>query len=67
LLDPEHSRIDGYLTLFLYFSFFLLSKLLEFTTNGEKQDDCLDGLGDEVEELKGDSSSEQRLGPAMWG
>ena len=52
LLYPEHRRVDRHSTLLLYFRFFLLSKLFEFATKGEKQNDCLDGLGDEIQKLK---------------
>ena len=40
------------MTLLFYFRFFLLSKLSEFATNREKQNDSLDGLGDEIQKLK---------------
>jgi hypothetical protein len=43
LHDTEHS----YLTHFLI-CFFSVSKLFELTTDGEKQNDRLDGLVDEV-------------------
>ena len=38
--------------LFLHFFFFSFCKLFVFTTGGEKQNDRLDGLGDEVKELE---------------
>jgi hypothetical protein len=40
------------LTLFLYLFFFFLSENFEFTADGEKQNDRLDGRSDEVKKLE---------------
>jgi hypothetical protein len=49
LLDPEYGRINGHLTLFFDLSLFVLSEFFEFIADREKQDERLDGLGNEVE------------------